>query len=245
MPKYFVDLDKFDERPGQVLQLDKRDPVYHHLTQVLRVRVGDKIIICDGHCIDYHCHVETLTPLVLSIESYRECRTELPFKITLYQAMPKADKMEWIVQKAVELGVHAIVPVYTTHCVVRLSKSNGTKTARYQKIAESAAGQSMRGIIPVVHEPVGWDNLIKTLPDNQFMITAYEKADPQHTLMTAVKSIKDAQDIGLWIGPEGGFSLKEAEAMEAAEFNLVSLGVRILRTETAAIATLAQIVVLL
>jgi len=244
MPKYF--LDKVDAQIGHVLQLDKSDPVFHHLKQVLRVRTGAQIILCDGKSLDYHCTVKALDPLSLSLDSIHPCKTEPPCKITLYQAIPKADKLEWIIQKAVELGVYAIVPIYTEHAVIRPSRPGETKMARYQKIAESAAGQSMRGIIPVVDAPMTWDEAFKSLPNVQFMLAAYEK-EHQQTLKTILDEppLSSLTDIGLWIGPEGGFSEKEVSAMTEAGFKFAGLGPRILRTETAAIAALAQIMLML
>lgn len=217
MPKYFVD---------EALRLNE-DTIFH-LTKVLRVKVKDKIILCDGKAVDYHCVVESTKPLSLKVEKEEESKTEPKCKITLYQAMPKSDKMEWIIQKAVELGVHRIVPVYTEHSVKKAAKAD-----RYQKIAASAAGQSMRGIIPHVHLPVLWEEAIKTAKED-FMIAAHEKAAQPLTSNLPL-------EIGLWIGPEGGFSKKEAEIMESKKFNLISLGPRILRTETAAISAIAQI----
>jgi len=249
MPKYFA-----HEIQGQTFRLE--GDVAHHLKHVLRVRTGEKVILCDGKSTDYHCVIESLDPLTLVIEHHQESKTELPCKITLYQGMPKADKLEWIIQKSVELGVHAIVPVYTEHCVVR-SKPSGqaqgkqdTKLLRYQKISEAAAGQSMRGIIPKIHSPMSWKEAFEMATTNRavdgLMLAAHEKEQIQ-TLKTitahisASQSLKEPMEIGLWIGPEGGFSEKEIEAMEASSFKLVSLGPRILRAETAAIAAVAQI----
>jgi len=233
MPKYFVDLSGWAE--GQKLQMS--EDAAHHLMRVLRVRAGEKIIICDGKSIDYQCTVTSLKPLTMEVNSKCESKTEPECKITLYQAMPKADKLEWIIQKSVELGVYAVVPVYTEHSV-----SKNPRMDRLQKIAESAAGQSMRGIIPYVHPPIVWDEAFKQ--KKEILIAAHEK-EKNFTLKMALKEICSAacmpKEVGLWIGPEGGFSKKEAEAMENANFYLVSLGARILRSETAAIAGIAQI----
>lgn len=223
MPKYFVD-------EGMRLGED----TVRHLRTVLRAKVGEKIILCDGQAVDYHCVVESLDPFRYRVESREESGTEPRCKITLYQAMPKADKLEWIVQKAVELGVHAVVPVYTERSI-----NKNARLDRLQKIAESAAGQSMRGIIPNVCLPVSMDEAMKlAMSGTDYMLAAHEKADQG---MGNLPDEDEINGIGLWIGPEGGFSEKETAAMEGAGFRLMSLGPRILRTETAAIAAIAQI----
>lgn len=232
MPKYF-----FDKESDKKLS----EETIHHLKRVLRVRVGDKVVLCDGKSTDYHTIIKNLTPFEYEIENTKESGTELSTKITLYQAMPKADKMEWIVQKAVELGVYAIVPVYTEHCVKRNTKADAkanVKIERLQKIAESAAGQSMRGIVPSVVMPMEWDKALKNVKEKEKMlnIVAYEKE--RDTTIKSVIDKNEVEEISLWIGPEGGFSKKEVQDMEDASFELVSLGSRILRTETAAIAAI-------
>ena len=269
MPKYF-----FNKiiGPGQILQLEGE--LEHHLKRVLRVRLGERVILCNGEALDFHCVIKSLEPLTIIVESYEESRTELPCKITLYQAMPKSDKLEWIIQKSVELGVHSIVPVYTEHSVVRHKSDHGhnahsqnIKMARYQKIAEAAAGQSMRGIVPKVHLPMSWDNALEMTMahkvDGGLIIAAHEKEQKQ-TIKTALNNKcyfsnnissninssntnppKIPNEIGLWIGPEGGFSEKEVGVMEKLGVELISLGPRILRTETATIAALAQIILII
>ena len=223
MPKYFVDKD-----------LHLNEETEHHLKRVLRVRIGEIIILCDGKNYDYHMKVISVNPLKFELKNKIECKTEANCRITLYQALPKSDKLEWVIQKTVELGVYKIVPVITEHCDARI---NCNKLSRYQKIAESAAGQSMRGIIPQVYTPVTFDEAIQASNATSTMIAAHEKAE----LNLCRTDINLAKEIGIWIGPEGGFSQKEIKLMEERNFKIVSLGPRILRTETAAIATLAII----
>jgi len=218
MPKYFV------ENPPNGLSGE----TIHHLKRVLRVRVGDEVILCDGAGMDYLSKVESLEPFRLKVVEPRRCLTEPRCKVTLYQAMAKSDKMDWIVQKAVELGVCSVVPVFTEFSVAKKAK-----TERYQKIAESAAGQSMRGIIPQVQQAVDFADIVK---GGGFNIAPHPYAKPTIKQLTGLPD-----EVNLWIGPEGGFSPGEAEAMAAAGFHLVSLGARILRTETAALAALTQI----
>jgi len=265
MPKYFV--DKLSGE-GQTFLLE--GDVAHHLKRVLRARIGEKITLCNGKSMDFYCEITRLEPLTLVIEHCQESKTELPCKIILYQGMLKSDKLEWIIQKSIELGVHSIVPVYTKHSVVRKPSGQDTKMIRYQKIAESAASQSMRGIIPIVHSPIPWEEAFKKAiadkPANRLTIAAHEKEQSQtlknmfyeallsgdqyfsntaSNITTQNTSAETSKEIGLWIGPEGGFSEDEIKAMESFGFQLVSLGPRILRAETAAIAALAQIVIMI
>jgi len=224
MPKYFVNED---------LCLNKETE--HHLKTVLRVKVGERVILCDGKNFDYHMKVSSTHPLKFELQNKVECITEPLREITLYQALPKSDKFEWITQKAVELGVYEIVPIVTEHCDV---KPNLNKLSRYQKIAEAAAGQSLRGIIPRIHAPITFNEAIQTSrASGGDILVAHEKAKLNlYRINTSL-----ANKIGLWIGPEGGFSQKEISIMEQEGFKTVSLGPRILRTETAAIASIAII----
>ena len=238
MPKYFVGND-----------FELKDETIYHIKRVLRVRVGDEIILCDGNKNDYKCLIKSIEPFRYVIKSKYECKTEPLCQVMLFQSMPKADKFEWIVQKSVELGVYAVVPMYTEHSV----KKN-VKIDRYQKIAESAAGQSMRGIIPVVYSPIYWKDILKDKNWNKYFskpeenktinIAAHEKIKDNKLSSVLHKNDIDIAhiNIGLWIGPEGGFSEKEVNDMINEKFNLVSLGPRILRAETAAIAAFAQII---
>ena len=235
MPKYFVEPGAVR---GEKAQLEGETA--HHLKRVLRIKAGESVILCDGNGMDYNCVVESIEPLVLSVDSRRECKTELPSRITLYQAMLKSDKMEWIIQKSVEIGVYEIVPVYTEHSVIKPKNDKDNKTVRYQKIAESAAGQSMRGIVPIVHKPMEWKEALEHAA-GRFMLAAHEKEYETKLQDFRAKLPELPEELGLWIGPEGGFSKKEVLEMEKAGFSPVSLGPRILRAETAAIAALSQI----
>jgi len=223
MPKYFVSED---------LYLNKETE--HHLKRVLRVKIGESIILCDGKNYDYHMKITNTNPLELKLERKVECTTELKSKIILYQALPKSDKLEWVTQKTVELGVYKIIPIITEHCDVR---PNLNKIARYQKIAEAAAGQSMRGIIPKIDTPITLNEAVQNSKQSTAMLVAHEKATINFN--NYLKDINLESEIGVWIGPEGGFSQKEINTMEQSDFKIVSLGSRILRTETAAIATIA------
>ena len=228
MPKYFISDTK---------NLDK--PTIHHLKNVLRYKPGDSLIICDGHCADYHCIVKSVEPFTLEAEDKFECGNELPVKLALFQSLTKGDKLDLIIQKAVEIGVSEIYPITTERSVVKrdIDKS-AAKTARYQKIAESAAGQSMRGIIPSINQAITFDEAV-SISKNAFTIVAYENEKENSLLDIVNKNTEKA--INIWIGPEGGFSAGEIKIMEKEGFEIISLGKRILRSETAAIAALAVI----
>ncbi|MCL2399686.1 MAG: 16S rRNA (uracil(1498)-N(3))-methyltransferase [Defluviitaleaceae bacterium] len=237
MPKYFIN-EPSDKAEGQLLQLEG-DTAYH-LIKVLRVRIGEEVILCDGKETDYYCIVESIDSLTLTclILSKHQCETEPKCKISLFQAMPKADKFEWVIQKSIELGVYEIIPIYTDHSI----KKNAN-VERFQKIAESAAGQSMRGIIPKVHYPTSWEG-VKYQTKFKYSIVAHEKEDLKtikSVMNSPLKNNKLQDQVALWIGPEGGFSKNEITLMEEYEFQLVTLGPRILRSETAAIAAIAKI----
>jgi len=225
MPKYFVNED---------MQLSKETE--HHLKKVLRVKPGRKIILGDGKNFDYHMIIKSLNPLELELEKKAQCKTESEYKITLYQALAKSDKLEWVIQKAVELGAYEIVPIVTEHCDVR---PNINKLDRYKKIAEAAAGQSMRGIIPQVNAIITLDEAIQTRDSSSLMLVAHEKA--KTGLKKSIANTNVQKRIGIWIGPEGGFSQNEIDIMERAGFKIISLGERILRTETAAIVAIATL----
>ncbi|MCL1998446.1 MAG: 16S rRNA (uracil(1498)-N(3))-methyltransferase [Turicibacter sp.] len=212
------------------------DETLHHLQNVLRVRVGEKFVLCDGAGLDCCCQVIRLKPFEFEVVDQNLCSSEFGRKITLFQAVIKSDKMEWVVQKAVELGVFAIVPVYTEYSA---HFEIGKKIERYQKIAKSAAEQSMRGIIPQIKQPVNWANSLKIARGTK--VVAHEKAR-HFTEFKTMRAVEfDQEEISLWIGPEGGFSPQETTQMDEYGLCKVSLTAGVLRAETAAAAALGQI----
>jgi len=236
MPKYFFKPDKpLSIGSGVVLESDTA----FHLINVLRVKPGDELTLCDGNNTDFIAAVAPFskkTKLTLLVKDITPCTTEPTTKITLYQALPKGDKLDLIIQKTVELGVTEIIPVVTSRSVVKI-KDSAKKTERYQRIAESAAGQSMRGIIPKVHEPVNF----KDASIESATFVAYE-GEKNLLLKSAMRPY---DKINIWIGPEGGFAPEEILALTERGAIPISLGQRILRTETAAIAAVAQAICLL
>ena len=208
-----------------------------HITKVLRLKCGDDICICDGCGNDYICRISDIKKdaVLCNILSKHKSACESPLNITLYQGIPKADKMEYIIQKCVELGVNAFVPVETMRTVVKL-KDSEKKRIRWQKIAEQAAKQSTRGIIPKVLPPSKYSDIIKKISDdeNALNILAYE--NEQNLSIKSVLKQTNTTNINIIIGPEGGFDKTETELADKNNINIVTLGPRILRTETAPIA---------
>jgi 16S rRNA (uracil1498-N3)-methyltransferase len=217
----------------------------NHIGNVLRMKPGERIRISDNSGRAFFCRIREITPdaVTADIEAVDELGTELSNRILLFQGLPKADKMELVIQKAVELGASEVIPVAMKNCVVRLDeKKAAAKTARWQAIAESAAKQSKRTAIPRIHEPVSWKealNLAKTL---DITLVPYENERGMDATRELIGSITPEQSIGIMIGPEGGFSDAEILSSDELGFHRISLGRRILRTETAGLAALAMLV---
>lgn len=214
----------------------------NHITNVLRMKIGERIIVSDGAGASYCCEISSLgrDAVYASILDGQVSNSELPVKIVLFQGLPKSDKMELIIQKAVELGASEIVPVETARSVVRLdSKKKAAKTSRWQSIAESAAKQSGREVIPTVSVPLSFDGALEKAGELDMLIVPYECADSVSKFKEKLDSLKKGMSIGIFIGPEGGYEETEIEKAQAAGGEIVSLGKRILRTETAGIAALS------
>ena len=207
----------------------------NHIKNVLRMKPGEKIRISGPAGENYFCEIAEIEDSFVraSILEKDETGTELPNRIYLFQGLPKNDKMELIIQKAVELGVYEIIPVAMKNCVVKLdAKKAAAKTARWQGIAESAAKQSKRSLIPKVSEPVAYAMKLDQ------KLVPYENERGMAATREAVEAVRPGESIGIFIGPEGGFAPEEIEAVKG-EMKLISLGSRILRTETAGFTTLA------
>lgn len=214
----------------------------NHIRNVLRMEMGEKIVISGGQGTDYYCIIKDVQPesIVLEIEREEPVTTELPVPCVLFQALPKADKMEWIIQKAVELGVCEIVPVRTRRCVVRLDDQRAKKKQqRWQMIAEAAAKQSGRGNIPEVHSVISFPEALQYAERLAHCIIPYELFDDMKATSVALDRACSGDSIGVFIGPEGGFERGEVEQAVAAGAMPISLGRRILRTETAGLAILS------
>lgn len=215
----------------------------NHIKNVLRMKPGEQIMVSNGQDgREYHCAIRSLEEDIVHCElnSVREDGAELPSRIYLFQGLPKADKMEMIVQKAVELGVYQIVPVATKRCVVKLDdKKAKSKIARWQGIAEAAAKQSKRGIIPQVADVMSFREALAFASGMNVKIIPYEHAEGMEKTKEIMAGLQEGQDIAVFIGPEGGF--EEDEIQKALEQGItpVTLGRRILRTETAGLTVLS------
>lgn len=214
----------------------------NHIKNVLRMKVGDEIAVSNGvDGKEYRCGIVSISEEVLcELRFVKEDGVELPSKITLFQGLPKADKMELIVQKAVELGVYEIVPVSMGRCIVKLDeKKQKSKISRWQGIAESAAKQSKRRIVPQVTSVMSMKEACKYASEMDIVLVPYELAEDMPKTRELIEAINPGQRIGFFIGPEGGFEEMEiALAMEAGA-KPITLGKRILRTETAGFTVLS------
>ncbi len=243
MHRFFVDKSPGDENIVKITGDDAK-----HLDKVLRLKTGDLIeAVTEGR--EYLAEIITMdgkTHEVRLLELMNSKR-ESPVRITLYQGLPKGSKMELIIQKAVELGVHRIVPVMNERSVVQLKtqKDQQKKQERWQKIAYEAAKQSKRLIIPEVLLPMEFNESMENLPE-AFQLAAYEEERTTGLKnLPFINRIKEQQStspsIGLWVGPEGGFSEKEIAEIKEKNGHTVTLGPRILRTETAGLALIAMV----
>lgn len=240
MPRFYVE-DCQDAQTG--ITITGED--VNHIKNVLRLSIGDAITVCDGAGKEYECEIAEISKehVYATIVDINQNAAELPCKITLFQGMPKSDKMEFIIQKAVELGATQIVPVMMKRTVVKLEdKKKDKKRERYQMIAESAAKQSGRGIIPEVAEFMTFREALRYAGDFDFLLVPYESADGiayAQEMITKAANLADGASIGIFIGPEGGFAKEEIDAAKDAGAKIVTLGNRILRTETAGLAVLS------
>ena len=213
----------------------------NHIRNVLRMKPGEEILTSSREGGDYFCRVEELEPEYVSAKILEEWENkELPARIHLFQGLPKGDKMELIIQKAVELGAFSIIPVETKRCVVKLDvKKAAKKVVRWQQIAESAAKQSKRMLIPEIHEVMTYKQALEFAKQLDVKLIPYELAKGMKETREILSEIKPGQSVGIFIGPEGGFEEEEvAKALEAGA-HAITLGRRILRTETAGLAILS------
>ncbi len=221
-------------------------PDVNHIKNVLRMKQGEEIIICNGQGKDCYCIINKVSEgeITAGIVTVKDTGTELKTKITLFQGLPKKDKMELIIQKAIELGVYEIIPVITKRVVVKLEdkKKEEKKLERWQSIAESAAKQSGRGIIPLIKPVQTFKEALKNAGQMGIGIIPYENAMGMEYTREIIKHIGQHSSIGVFIGPEGGFDETEIELAKENYILPITLGRRILRTETAGLAVLSMMV---
>lgn len=233
MYRFFVDPSQIH---GTDIRIMGRD--VNHIQHVLRMKPGEEIAVSNGvDGKEYRCGIEEFLEgeVRCTLRFIKEDGVELPSHIYLFQGLPKADKMELIVQKCVELGVFEIIPVATKRAVVKLDeKKAGSKTERWQGIAEAAAKQSKRGIIPKVTLPVSFAEAVKRASSMDLRLIPYEMAEDGMSLTRELlESAGPGMDIAIFIGPEGGFTQEEIKLALESDIRPITLGKRILRTETA------------
>ena len=238
MPKFFIPVEDVQ---GDLLVI-REDA--HHILHVLRKESGDYLTVCDGHGQDYQCEIVSAAAdgVECRILQRKPAETEPLVKLTLFQGLPKAEKMEWLLQKGVEIGICEFVPVAAERSIVKLEdKKAASKLTRWNKIAESAAKQSGRGVLPVVQPVMTVQEAIKTFDKYDLVLVLYEE-DRKRSLKTILRDQKVMpQNVALWIGPEGGFEPSEVEQLVSAGAVTAGLGPRILRTETAGMTAAALI----
>ena len=217
----------------------------NHIKNVLRMKPGEEIAVSNGvDGKEYRCGITALEEdrILCELRFIKEDGVELSSQVYLFQGLPKADKMEMIIQKCVELGVHAVVPVAAKRCVVKLDdKKAKSKISRWQGIAEAAAKQSKRRIVPEVMDVMSFKQALQFVKDFEVKVIPYELAEDMSKTREIIGSLQPGQKIAVFIGPEGGF--EESEITEALESRVVpiTLGKRILRTETAGLTVMSWI----
>lgn len=238
MPKYFVDSENIK---GNIISIAGEEA--KHILSVMRMSTGDEIVVCDGKNHDFLCRIAETGKGFLEAEIVERhlCETEAETEITLFQGLPKSDKMEFIIQKCVEIGVKRIVPVSTERAVVKIEKGGKEekKLERWRKIAEAAAKQSGRGIIPDISGVISFSEAVKEASFLENAIIPYEN-EKETGIKDFIKKAKKGS-VGIFIGPEGGLSENEIKTAVENGIVPVTLGKRILRTETAGMVACAII----
>jgi len=236
MSKFFVNAGNIGDGAISITGED-----VNHIKNVLRLKTGDKLLLCDGRGTDYEVVVEEFAHGLIrtSIVASYAGTTEPPIEVTLFQGIPKLDKMDYIVQKCVELGVGKIVPVINDRTVVRMDAGADVlkKVSRWRKIAAEAAKQCNRGIIPGVEQPQGFKEALRLAGDAEIGIILYEN-EKENGIRSCISG-REIKKIALFIGPEGGYSENEIKNAVSSGMKTVKLGPRILRTETAGIAAIS------
>lgn len=233
MSRFFVEKEQIDKNKIMITGEDAK-----HIKTVLRCKLGEEIIICDGQGYDYNCSISEIDHVVIAeIKNVSESASEPDTKITLFQGLPKSDKMELIIQKCVELGVEKIIPVNTERVIVKLDKKEDKKLERWQKISLSASKQCGRGKIPQIGHILNFQEAIQEASKFDLAVIAYEKEE-NIGLKELIKNF-NGQTVAVFIGPEGGFSEEEIIKAKTNGLKTITLGKRILRTETAGMSMLS------
>lgn len=238
MYRFFVEPSQIREEEIRICGRD-----VNHIKNVLRMKQGEEILISSGENLEYTCYIQEMQEeeVTAHIMYVQEAGYELPSRIFLFQGLPKGDKMELIIQKAVELGVHQIIPVASRRSVVKLDKKKEEKKiVRWQAIAESAAKQSKRMYVPQVAGVMSFGEAVQYAGKLDVVLMPYELAKGMKETKEIIRGIQKGQSVGIFIGPEGGFEEEEVrQAVSLAGARPITLGKRILRTETAGLTVLS------
>jgi len=238
MHKFFAQPQNIGE---STIHLDGDDA--KHITKVLRLGQNDMVMVCDGNCNDYLCTIATADKngVALTINQVLKNTTECPLDITIYQSIPKSDKMDYIIQKCVELGVNEIIPVVTERTVVKV-KDGDRKRERWQRIALEAAKQCGRGVVPAIGEVCTFREAIDS--EGGLKLFPYEN-ERASSIRKVLEEAQGVQKVRIFVGPEGGFAEEEAECARENGWQTVKMGPRILRCETAPVAATAAVIYML
>jgi 16S rRNA (uracil1498-N3)-methyltransferase len=238
MNRFFVNVNQIED---QVIRIVRKEDI-HHIKNVLRLRVGERIEVSDGVQWEYEGILGQHEPDGLKVEiiNRQPFAREPKVHITLFQGLPKLSKMDFIIQKAVELGASEIVPVYMARTVVADKGNFGKKLVRYEMIAEEASAQCGRGIIPYIRQAIPFSKIPDVLEEDSTVLFLYEN-EKNVTIKEILRGLPSKpKRLALIVGPEGGFDASEAEFLKEKGIDCVTLGKTILRTETAGLAALAM-----
>ena len=231
MPKFFVEPEHIDGDTAKIYDGD-----VNHITKVLRLSPKSIIMVCDGKGYDYRAEITGIDKACVTLRLLEKlpCETEPGVRVTLFQGIPKAGKMEYIIEKCVELGISRIVPVITSRTVVKLGdkKAEDKKLARWRKVAAEAVKQCGRGVIPEVGDVVTLKEAVSLTTGIDLVLAPYEN-ERETPLKQVLSANRNIHSVGFFVGPEGGFEEEEINLLQAAGAKCVTLGKRILRTETA------------
>lgn len=233
MPRFFLPPERFsDDAIDAVVEVDGENA--RHISLSLRMKVGDRLTLSDGRGREYSATIIAMTAKTVSvkIDTVCESQNESPVKIKLYQGIAKGDKMDSVIQKAVELGVSEIIPVDCQRCIAKIgSDAADKKVARWQKIADEAAGQCGRGALPIVHKPMKYADAVLRAETDECSLICYEGEGTKP--LRLILPPDPPATLSFFIGPEGGFDIAEVGFAQQHGILLAGLGRRILRTETA------------
>ena len=244
MHRFFIEPENIDMDCG-ICRITGSD--VKHIGNVLRMRQGEQLLLCSGReddPVEYLCEITQIRPdeVTVRILDLQKNARELPSDLYLFQALPKGDRFETVIEKGVELGVHGIVPVMTARTIVKLDEPRARKkTVRWNALALTAAKQSKRSYIPKVEMPVTWEEAMERARGIDRILVPYENAEGIAHTRKVIASLNKKESVGIFIGPEGGFEEREIRQLQELGAEVITLGHRILRTDTAGIAVLSML----